>query len=87
MTNILFILFNLEIKNKQIIKEKDRSIQNLQGVLEKKQKLKAKLQDKNSENSHVLVKPQAVKQNINNMEKHNKDLENIIVKRDSLQQL
>jgi len=41
MTNILLRLFDLEIKNKQIIKKKDRSIQNLQGALEKEQKLKA----------------------------------------------
>jgi hypothetical protein len=43
MTNILLRLFNLEIMNKQIIEEKGRSIQNLQGTLEKEQKLKAKL--------------------------------------------
>jgi hypothetical protein len=43
MTNILLIFFDLEIKNKQIIEEKDRSVQNLQGALEKEQKLKAKL--------------------------------------------
>jgi hypothetical protein len=35
MTNILLRLFDLEIKNKQIIEEKDKSIQNLQGALEK----------------------------------------------------
>jgi len=35
MTNILLRLFNLEIMNKQIIEEKGRSIQNLQGTLEK----------------------------------------------------
>jgi hypothetical protein len=35
MTNILLKLSNLEINNKQIIKEKDRFVQNLQGVLEK----------------------------------------------------
>jgi hypothetical protein len=40
MTNILLRLSNLEIKNKQIIKEKDRFVQNLQGALEKEQKLK-----------------------------------------------
>ncbi len=55
MTNILLRLSDLEIKNKKII-EKDKSIQNLQGVLEKEQKFKVKLQDKNSENSKVLVK-------------------------------
>jgi hypothetical protein len=35
MTNVQFRLFDLEIKKKQIIEEKDRSIQNLQGALEK----------------------------------------------------
>ncbi len=35
MANILLRLSNMEIKNKQIIEEKDRFIQNLQGVLEK----------------------------------------------------
>jgi hypothetical protein len=35
MTNILFRFFNLKIKNKQIIKERDILIQNLQGALEK----------------------------------------------------
>ncbi len=39
MTNILFRLFELEIKNKKIIEEKDIFIQNMQGVLEE-QKLK-----------------------------------------------
>jgi hypothetical protein len=42
MTNILLRLFDLEIKNKEIIEEKDRYVQNLQGALEKEQKLKAK---------------------------------------------
>jgi hypothetical protein len=41
MTNILFRLSNLEIKNKHIIKEKDKFVQNLQGDLEKEQKFKA----------------------------------------------
>jgi len=41
MTNILLRLSNLEIKHKQIIKEKDISISNLQRALEKEQKLKA----------------------------------------------
>jgi chromosome segregation ATPase len=85
MTNILFRLSNLEIKNKQIIEEKDKSVQNLQGALEKEQKLKVKLQDRNNENSQILAKLQATKQKINNMEKYNKDLENIIIERDSLQ--
>jgi hypothetical protein len=35
MTNIFLIFFDLEIKNKLIIEEKDRSVQNLQGALEK----------------------------------------------------
>jgi hypothetical protein len=43
------------------------------------------LQDKNNENSHVLAKLQATRQNINNMEKESKDLDNIIIERDSLQ--
>jgi hypothetical protein len=55
MTNILLRISNLEIMNKQIINEKDRSVQNLQGPLEKEQKFKAKLQDRNNENSQVLA--------------------------------
>jgi hypothetical protein len=35
MTNILFELSDLKIKNKQITKEKDKTIQNLHGALEK----------------------------------------------------
>jgi hypothetical protein len=35
MTNILFRIFDLEIKNKHIIKEKDRYVQNLHGDLER----------------------------------------------------
>jgi hypothetical protein len=35
MTNILLRLFDLEIKNKYIIEEKDRFVHNLQGALEK----------------------------------------------------
>jgi hypothetical protein len=46
MTNIFFRLSDLKIKNKQIIKEKDISIQNLQGALDKGRKLKVNLQDK-----------------------------------------
>jgi hypothetical protein len=61
MTNILFNLFDLEIKNEQIIEENDRFVQNLQGALEKEQKLKAKLQDRNSENSQVLAKSKATR--------------------------
>jgi hypothetical protein len=41
MTNILLKLFDLEIRIKQIIK--DKFVQNLQGALEKEQKLKTKL--------------------------------------------
>jgi hypothetical protein len=54
MTNILLKLSNLEIKDKKIIGKKDKFVQNLQGALEKEQNLKAKLQDKNSENSKVM---------------------------------
>jgi hypothetical protein len=43
MTNILLKLFVLEIRNEQIIEEKDRFVQNLQGGLEKEQKLEAEL--------------------------------------------
>ncbi len=68
MTNILLRLYDLEIKNKQIIEKKDIFAQNLQGTLEKEQKLKAKLWDRNNENSQVLAKLQVAKQNINNME-------------------
>jgi ABC-type uncharacterized transport system ATPase subunit len=84
MTNILLKLFNLEINNKQII-EKDIFVRNLQRTFEKEQKLKVELQDKNNENSQVLVKLQAAKHKINNMEKQNKDLENIQIERDFLQ--
>ncbi len=41
MKNILFRLSNMEINNKHIIEEKDISIQNLQGALEKERKFKA----------------------------------------------
>ncbi len=51
MTNILLKLSDLEIKNKQIIEEKYISIQNLPGALEKEQKFKAQLNDKNNENN------------------------------------
>jgi hypothetical protein len=51
MTNILFKLYDLEIKNKYIIEEKDISIHNLHGALKNEQKLKAKLHDKNNENN------------------------------------
>jgi hypothetical protein len=85
MTNILLKLSDLEIKNKHIIVEKDIFVQNLQGALEKEEKLKTKLQDKNSVNNQVLAKLQVVKQKINNMEKQSKDSDNIIIKKDSLQ--
>jgi hypothetical protein len=42
MTNILFRLSDWEIINKQITNEKNKFVQNMQGVLEE-QKLKAKL--------------------------------------------
>jgi hypothetical protein len=45
----------MEIINKQIIEENNKSIQNLQGALEKEQKLKAKLQVMMNENSEILV--------------------------------
>lgn len=85
MTNILFRFSDLEIKNKQIIEKKDKSVQNLQGALEKEQKFKAQLQHKNSENNQVLAKLQIARQNIRNMEKQCKDLENLKVERDFLQ--
>jgi hypothetical protein len=40
MINIFLGLYDLEIKNKHIIEEKNKSVQNLQGALEKEQKLK-----------------------------------------------
>jgi hypothetical protein len=43
MINILLKLFDLEIRNEQIIEEKDRFVQNLQGALEKEQKFEAEL--------------------------------------------
>jgi hypothetical protein len=55
MTNILVRLFYLEIRNKQITKEKDKFVQNLQGALEKEQKLKVELQVKQNENNEVLT--------------------------------
>ncbi len=81
MTSILFKLFDLEIRNKQIIEEKDKYVLNLQGALEE-QKLRAELQVKQNENDEVLAQLQIARQKINNMEKHNKDLEKI--RRDSL---
>jgi hypothetical protein len=43
------------------------------------------LQVRKNENSEVLVELQITREKINNMEKHNKDLENIRVDKDSLQ--
>jgi len=83
MINIWLRLFDLEIKNKHIIDAKDKFVQNLHGALKKEQKLKAELQDKNNENNQ-LAKLQIARQNINNMEKHNKDMENIRVEKDYL---
>ncbi len=57
----------------------------MQGPLEKEQKFKEKLQMKQDDNNEVSAKLQITKQKINNMEKHNKDLENIIGERNSLQ--
>ncbi len=85
MTNIMLRFFDLEIRNKQIIKEKDKFVQNLQGALEKEQKLKAKLQVKKHENYEVLTELQIVRHKINDMEKHNKDLEMIRMEINSLQ--
>ncbi len=55
MTNILFKFFDLENKNKQIIGEKDRFVQNLHKALEKEQKFKAELQVRKNKNSEVLA--------------------------------
>ncbi len=84
MTNVLFIFFNMEIKKKKIIEENDRYVQNLQGALEKEQKFKVELQDMNNENSKVLVELKVVKQKIANIQKQNKELENIKMEKDSL---
>ncbi len=72
MTNILFKLFDLEIKNKHIVEEKEKYFQDLQAALEKEQKLKVEMQDKNNENNQVLAELQVTKQKINNMEKESK---------------
>ncbi len=53
--------------------------------MEKEQKFKTKLRVKKNENNEVLAKLQIARQKINNMEKHNKDLENIRVNKGSLQ--
>ncbi len=60
MTNIIFRLSDQEIINKQITNEKNKFVQNMQGVLEE-QKLKAKLHVKQDENNVVLVKLQITK--------------------------
>jgi hypothetical protein len=52
--------------------------------MEKVQKLKAKLQVRKNENSEVLAELQTTREKINNMEKHNKDLENTKVDKDYL---
>ncbi len=85
MTNILFRLFDLEIRNKHTMKEKEKFVQNLQGILENELKLITKLQVKQNENNEILAQLQIIRQKINNMEKHNKDLEKNIAKKDSLQ--
>jgi tRNA pseudouridine-54 N-methylase len=85
MTNILFKLFDLEIINKQIREENDKFVQNLQGDLEKEQKFKVELHVKHDENNEVLEELKTTRQKINNIEKYNKDLEEIKVERDSLQ--
>ncbi len=85
MTDILLKFYDLGIINKQITKEKDKFVQNLQGILEKGQKLKAKLQVKQDDNNEVLAKLQTTRQKINNMEKHNKDLKKSRVEKDFLQ--
>jgi hypothetical protein len=54
MNFYFFRPFYLEIKNKQIVK-KERSVQNLHGILEKEQKLKVELQVRNNGNNQVLV--------------------------------
>jgi transcriptional regulator len=56
----------------------------LQGALEKEQKLKEKLHVKQDDNNEVLAKLHTTRQNISNMEKYNKGLENIKLERDSL---
>jgi transcriptional regulator len=53
--------------------------------LEKEQKLKVELHVKHEENNEVLEELKTTRQKINNIEKYNKDLEEIKVKRDSLQ--
>ncbi len=70
MTNIMFKLFDMEIINKQITKEKDKFVQNLQGALEKEKKLKVELYMTQDENNEVLAKLQTIRQKVNNMEKH-----------------
>jgi hypothetical protein len=52
--------------------------------LEKEQKFKVELQVRKNENNGVLAKLQITRENINNMEKHNKDMENMKIDKDSL---
>ncbi len=56
----------------------------MQGALEKDQRLKTKLRDKNSEDKRILAELQVVRQKINNMEKQNKDMGNVKIERDFL---
>jgi hypothetical protein len=53
--------------------------------LEKEQKLQTELQVKKHENNEVLAELQTSRQKINNMEKHNKNMEKIKMERDYLQ--
>jgi hypothetical protein len=52
--------------------------------LENEQKFKVDLQVRKNENNGVLAKLQITKEKIN-MEKHNKDMENMKINKDSLQ--
>ncbi len=52
--------------------------------MEKDNKLKVELYMTQDENNEVWAKLQTTRQKVNDMEKHNKDLENIRVERDSL---
>jgi len=53
--------------------------------LENEQKFKVDLQVRKNENNGVLAKLQITKEKVNNMEKHNKDMENMKINKDSLQ--
>ncbi len=78
MTNILIRFSDLEISNKQVIEEKDKFIYNLQGGFQERVEIRSKVTGQEL---------QKIRQKINNMEKHDKDLENIIVERDFLQEI